>query len=173
MEWIEIGTVSKPHGIRGAVSIVCSPDHFGVFGVGMQLRLVLQAGGTRTVEIAAVRGTDARPILEFVDLTDRNEAALIRGAKLTVEREALPALEEDEWFHSDLVGCEVFANGALVGVVDRVLPLPANDVLAIKRPAASELLVPLVRDAVPVVDVAAKRVELAPSYVESPEDVAG
>ena len=47
-----------------------------------------------------------------------------------------------------------------VGVVARVLPLPANEVLEVRREGSRDLLVPLVRDAVRAVDVEARVVDV-------------
>jgi 16S rRNA processing protein RimM len=52
-----------------------------------------------------------------------------------------------------------------VGEVLRMVPLPSCEALEVARPDGGELLVPMVRDAIRSVDVAARRVEIDLSFL--------
>ena len=110
--------------------------------------------------IARRAGTDARPIVRLEDVAARDAAEALRGQPLLVPREALPALDEDEYWAHELEGCAVVDGDAPVGVVRRMLTLPSVDVLEVERDGAGDLLVPLVRDAVRAVDVAGRRIDV-------------
>jgi 16S rRNA processing protein RimM len=105
-------------------------------------------------------GHDARLILRVEGCVDRDGAAALRGQELFVPREAAPPLGADEWWAEDLEGCAVHAGERVVGTVRRLLGLPSCEVLEVAREGAPDLLVPLVSDAVPTVDVAARRIEI-------------
>ena len=85
----------------------------------------------------------------------------LRGERLLVARRAAPALEADEWWAADLEGCAVHDGPRDVGTVLRLTALPSCDVLEVDRGDGDRpMLVPLVRDAVRSVDVAARRIDV-------------
>jgi 16S rRNA processing protein RimM len=111
-------------------------------------------------EIVRRAGTDERPILRLAGHDGREAAEALRGHELLVHRTAAPALEEDEWYAEDLEGCRVVDGTAEVGQVRRLVALPSCEALEVQRPGESDLLVPLVRDAVRSVDVNAGVVDV-------------
>ena len=77
-------------------------------------------------------------------------------------RTALPATQDDEFYHADLIGLDArWDDGAALGRVLAVHNYGAGDVLEIARDGAPSLMVPFTRDAVPSVDVAARCVTVA------------
>jgi 16S rRNA processing protein RimM len=86
-----------------------------------------------------------------------------RGATLTVPRESLPALEEDEYYSFQLVGLAVEEEGGRVlGRVRQVLDYPANDVLELD----SGVSLPMVEACVRQVDVAGGRIVVAAGFAD-------
>jgi 16S rRNA processing protein RimM len=122
----------------------------------------------RTVRIAGQEhlitrraGLDARPIIRLEGFDSRELAETLRGQEIQVLREQAPALEVDEYWADDLVGCAVRDGRTEVGVVRRLLVLPSCEVLEVERsPDGGELLVPLVRDAVRTVDVEGRLIDI-------------
>ncbi len=111
--------------------------------------------GDVTTAIVRRSGTKAKPILRLEAFTSRTAIEAVRGEPLWVEREDLPPLEEDEFYADDLVGLRVVDGDREVGVVDRVRELPSCEVLEV-----GELLIPLVDDAVRLVDLDAGVIEV-------------
>ena len=73
-----------------------------------------------------------------------------------------PGLDEDDYHVLQLVGCQAYlVDGDLLGEVSEVLNLPGQDVLSIKT-ESGEILIPFVRQLVPVVDIKAKRMTVIP-----------
>jgi len=152
---LHAGRVGRAHGLDGS------------FYVTQPRAALLEAGrtllvGDREDEIVRRAGTEARPILRLASCTTRAAADALRGTDLHIPRAAAPALEEDEWWPEQLEGCTVHDGAHEVGVVRRLRALPSCEVLEVARPkgAGGELLVPLIRDAVRVVDVEARRIEI-------------
>ncbi len=88
----------------------------------------------------------------------REQAEALKGTRLYAPRDRLPPLEEDEFYHADLIGLAVFdAGGVRIGTVRAVLDHGAGDILEIVRPGGRDLLLPFTRAAVPTIDVAARR----------------
>lgn len=147
---IEVGRIGKPHGLDGSVTLT---GHGGT--VPMALGTEVEVGG-RPATIVGRKGTDERPIVRFDIAASREGAQELRGQPVTVPVSALPEPDEDEFFHVDLIGCEVWCGGRCVGAVRSVHTYPANDVLELE---SGEML-PFVDDAVDAVDVVARRIEL-------------
>ena len=106
-------------------------------------------------------GTDARPILRLEGHAGREAAEALRGAQLAVRVADAPPLGEGEYWAHELEGCAVVDGSRPVGRVRRMVALPSCEALDVERPdGGPELLVPLVRDAVRSVDVAARRIDV-------------
>ena len=121
--------------------------------------MLLPLGGSVRIgeadrEIVRRAGTEDRLILRLDGVDDRPGVEALRGADLMVARTAAPPLEPGEYWAEDLEGCRVVtAEGRELGVVEGLRALPSCEVLEV-----GELLVPMVGDAVRVVDIAARRI---------------
>lgn len=88
-------------------------------------------------------------IARFAEVTDRSSAEQLRGTVLTVTRSALPALEEGEFYLSDLLDLAVETDaGEPVGRVCAVENFGATDIVEIEKPDGKRFMVPLTRQAV-------------------------
>lgn len=152
--WLHAGRVGRPHGLDGSFHVV--EVNAGLLGSVDSLTV---AG--RELEIVRRAGTLSRPILRLEGSEDRGAAETLRGSELLVPRDAAPDLEEDEWWAEDLIGCAVHDGGRAVGTVRRMLELPSCEVLEVAREGGGgDLLVPLITDAVRVVDTGARTIEI-------------
>lgn len=115
-----------------------------------------------------VTGQGKGVVLARIDgVTERAEAAALRGTRLYLPRAALPAPAADEYYYADLVGLTVeLPDGSVVGTVRAVDNYGAGDILdvAMRRPEGSgaTVTVPFTRAAVPVVDLEAGRIVVRP-----------
>jgi 16S rRNA processing protein RimM len=144
--WLRAGVVGRAHGLDGSFHV--AEPVATLLELGGEVRL-----GDARRQIVRLAGHEARPILRLEGCDDRTAAEALRGQELLVARDAAPELEEDEWWATDLEGCAVRDGSREVGVVARLMALPSCEVLEVSRPAAPDLLVPLVTDAVRDVDL--------------------
>jgi 16S rRNA processing protein RimM len=161
---VRIGSVGRPHGLEGAFHVVAPTDRLRLLEPG---RTVLVEGVEREIEWRA--GTPAKPLLRLAGVAHRCAAEQLRGSALEVSHEQFGALEEGQHLVRDLIGCAVTDGERRVGVVRDVLNLPSVDCLAVERedaPPGQELLVPLVRDAVRLLDLGARRVDVDLAFME-------
>ena len=165
---VVVGRIGRPQGIKGEVTVeVRTDDPEARFAPGATL---LSDDGPLTV--AQSRDHSGKLVVLFDGVADRNDAELLRGRVLQVDARTLPPLDdEDEYYDSQLIGLDVEqSDGTCLGTVLDVLHLPQGDVLAVERPTrlttpkGPELLIPFVKEMVPVVDLAGHRV-----VVELPE----
>ena len=152
---IVIGAVGRAHGLDGFVHLV---GHGGT--VPLEPGTAVRVGDTDTT-IAARKGTDDRPLVRFALADSRAAADELRGRDVTVPAAALPATGDDEFFHVDLIGCEVRCDGRPVGTVAAVHEYPANDVLELD----SGEMIPFVDEVVQAVDIPARALTLADGFV--------
>jgi 16S rRNA processing protein RimM len=157
------GRVGRAHGLDGSIHV--TQPRASLLDAGR----VLMVDG-HGEEIVRRAGTDARPIIRLASCTSRTAAEALRGRDLLVARADAPPLEEDEWWPEELEGCRVHDGDREVGVVRAMRPLPSCEVLEIARAGGGDdLLVPLIRDAVRTVDVAARRIEIDLAFLGEDE----
>jgi 16S rRNA processing protein RimM len=164
---LSVATLTKLHGVRGELKLRAEPEHVELLrdlaerGDTITLRSA-ERGDEYEVTFAHVRGHESAPIVAIDGVDDRSAAEEFRGMQVLVARELLPEPEEGEFFIADLVGCEVFdaASGARVGRSTKAESLPANVVVTIQLDSGASVLAPLADVALPVVDVAARRIEV-------------
>ena len=86
----------------------------------------------------------------------------MKGTQLFVAREKLPAPDEEEFYHADLIGLEAQdSEGRVIGKVGSVHNFGAGDVIEISRPDGDHLLLAFTRETVPVIDIPGGRIVVA------------
>jgi len=156
---LELGVVARAHGLHGAVKVqLHNPASTAL--EGMKQILLADGAGERLLGIRVLGNSGGSVVLEVEGVADRDAAEALRGARLLIDREALPALEEGEYYWQDLLGCQVEReDGRALGEVAEVFSAGASDVLVV-RDGEVERLVPLVDDWVTEVDLAARRIRV-------------
>lgn len=153
----QIGVVTRPHGLRGEVKVRPETDDPARFDTLDHVLLGADSERARSFRIEGVRFQAMRVgtavVLTLEGITDRESAQDLSGLAVWVEESALPPLDEDEVFVSDLVGLEVWeGTDRMAGVVADVLDLPAQPVLVVRRTSGGDALVPFVPDLIEAVD---------------------
>jgi 16S rRNA processing protein RimM len=156
---LSAGRVGRAHGLDGSFYVTGARPR--LLTLGAELRI---AGLTAVIVRRA--GTDRRPIVRVRGVEDRAGAEALRGQTLTVAAADAPPLAEGEWWSHELEGCVVLDGEHRVGTVTRMIELPSCEALEVAREAGGPLLVPMVKDAIRSVDVAAGRIDVNMSFVE-------
>ena len=162
-----IGVSAQAHGVKGELKVTPltdAPD----FYAGARAVFLDTAQGLRGFPGARLRFSGRQWIVSLEGIQDRDAAESFRGATLLVEDVALRPLALDEYFHHDLIGCQVVTiAGRPVGRVSAVVETGANEVLAVERGGQS-LMVPMTGEVIKQVDVVAQiiRIEPLPGLLE-------
>jgi 16S rRNA processing protein RimM len=112
-------------------------------------------------------GTDERPVIRLEGCETREAAEALHGRPLLVAVQDAPPLEPGEWWAHELEGLAVTDGSQAVGIVRRMRELPSVEVLEVERPDGSELLVPMVGDAIRELDVAGRRVDIDLGFLDA------
>ena len=101
----------------------------------------------------------------------KEEADALRGTQLFAERDHLPSLPDDEFYHADLIGLSVYdTGGVLLGMVKTVQNHGADDLLELQLAGTSATtFLPFTKAGVPTVDLASGRIVADPPHGVLPE----
>lgn len=151
-EFLRIGVVTSPHGVRGEVRVYPTTDEISRFSeVGT---LLLSKEGVRSLRtVESVKHLKDMVVLKLSGIGSVEEAEEYRNAELLIHREQSSPLKEGQYFIGDLLGLRAFReDGTEAGVVEDVLKTRANSVLVIRKPDGKELLLPVIPECVLSVD---------------------
>ncbi|HEY5048540.1 MAG TPA: ribosome maturation factor RimM [Rhizomicrobium sp.] len=163
---ILLAVVIGAQGLRGEVRVKTfaqTPDRLRAYGP-------LHANDGRIFEIASMRPLKSDiAVVHFEGVQTREAAESLRGVELHVSRDVLPAPEENEFYHADLIGLRAEdVQGRLIGEVRAIHNFGAGDVIEIARADGGNLFLPFTRDTVPAVEPETGRLVM----VEPPDDEA-
>jgi 16S rRNA processing protein RimM len=155
-----VGRVGRPHGIRGQVAVNAETDFAEdrfTTGAAFWTR-----GGDEQLTVATVRFQNGKPIVGFAGIASPEDAERLRGLELRMPEELLRPLEAGVYYHHQLEGCVVeTAAGERVGTVARIDGGTGGSLLVIDGPRG-EVLIPLALDICVAIDIAARRIVVAP-----------
>lgn len=143
MKTIELGYVTRPHGIRGELKVKLHFEQSHVLFEVPRVLLTKGEGEPKPYEIAVARRAGKTVLLALTGVATRDAAEDLQGARVHIDRSQLPALEGDEYYLVDVVGCEVLGPAGPVGVVRAVEAHPTVDSLVISTPDGRTLVQPL------------------------------
>jgi len=147
-----MGRVAGSYGVRGWIKIVPGG---GVLDALPQVARWWVGGEPYRVDEARVHS--ATVVAKLQGIETREQALALKGAAVSVEREALPQAEEGRYYLADLIGLEVVnEQGERLGTVKQWITNGAQDVMEIAGERTR--LIPWVPAIVKEVDLAARRV---------------
>lgn len=135
---VTLAAIAGAHGVRGEVHLKLFAE--SITSIARYGKV--QIGG-RDYRLVSVRPSGPGAVARFAEVGDRNAAEALRGELVTVGRDALPPLEDGEYYHADLIGlpCET-TEGEPLGVVAAVENFGAGDILEVEQPGGRLAMVP-------------------------------
>jgi 16S rRNA processing protein RimM len=161
-----VARIGAAHGVRGAVKLwTFTEDPLAVKRYGP----LTTKDGTRQFEVATAREAKGHLVATLKGIATREEVERLNGIELYIAREKLPATDEDEYYHADLIGlAAVNAADEPIGRVIAIHNFGAGDIIEIAPPHGATMLLPFTNAVVPTVDLAGGRV-----VIELPQQVDG
>ena len=167
---VEVGRVLGAWGVKGGIKVKAfAADPQALFSTK---RWFIQPPETARPVVAAfawptlLRVVQAREqgdllVATVQELSDRDAAEALKGARIFVPRTSFPTPDEDEFYWVDLIGLEVFnRSGVALGRVLGLIETGPHCVLRIQNDdtEADECLIPFVGAYVDTVDMAGRRI---------------
>jgi 16S rRNA processing protein RimM len=156
-----VGAIAGAFGVKGDVrlkSFTAAPEDIAAYGP------LSSEDGSRSFEVSLTGQTKNALVATLSGVRTKEEADALRGMRLYVDRARLPEPDEDEFYHADLIGLEVYdTGGTLLGRVKSVQNHGASDLLELHGAGlTSTVLLPFTREVVPTVDLGAGRIVADP-----------
>lgn len=160
-ELLLIGQFTMPHGVRGQMklhAITDQPAHLG------RVKTIFVGEALKPYKLQrAAEHKAGTMIVTLVEVTTRDEAETLRGKEVYIRQQDAAPLADDEYFLHDLPGLRVeTVAGELLGSVKEVIETGANEVLVVIRPEGGEVLIPMIKDVVKQLDIAAGLIVIDP-----------
>jgi 16S rRNA processing protein RimM len=164
-EYMIVGRVMKPFGVRGDVKVLPITDRPERYN-DLSFVFIQKGDGFEKLEIERVRLHGGHVCFKPLAFSSREEAAVLTGELLYIDREHAAAIEEGSYYVYDLVGCTVkTSDGKVLGVLREIQNAGSCDVyvvIAADDGAHGELLIPAISDVVKKIDVRAKEIVIEP-----------
>ena len=158
-----LAQIGAAHGIRGEVRI----KPFGDADMLDRYGPLYDAQG-RSYEITAMRPQKTVLVVRFRGIDSREAAETLNGVELFVDRSALPAPEEDEFYLSDLIGLQtVSPEGEMLGKVVEVHDFGAGDILEVRLANGKSELFAFTRENFPDIRIAQGEITFVPPQTVS------
>lgn len=140
--WIGLGEVSAVFGVKGWIKVIAyTAERANILNYNPWC---LQRQN-EYVEYEVIDGCchGKRIVVKLNTVDSREDAALLIGSKIVIDRAQLAPLRSDEFYWADLVGLEVVTvSNEVLGAVEYLMETGANDVLVIK--GERERLIPFI-----------------------------
>ena len=171
-DFVLLGVVTGVRGLKGDLrikSFTADPEDLGAYGP------LWDEAGEVSYRVKVTGVAKGHLIARIKGVSNRTAAETLKGLKLHISRSALPDPEEDEFYHSDLIGLQaVTTSGEVLGTVSAVEDFGAGDVLEVASGPYKGLVVPFTKEVVPEVDLEKGAVTVDPpdGLLEPPENEA-
>ena len=129
-EIILIGILKKPRGLKGDILIDCFLKDHLKFEYFTNVFV-----GPKKLEysIEKIKFKGNKVIIKFTQFDDLESIEDLIGKKIFIKRNQLPELDEDTWYHHDLIGLKVKdANDKYIGNIKALYNFGAGDIVEIE-----------------------------------------
>lgn len=147
-----VGAIAGSFGVKGEVrlkSFCADPEAIATYGA------LSDEAGVQSWTIKITRPVKGGFAARLGGVIRKEDADALRGTRLYAPRAALPDLDDDEYYYTDLIGLDVMdTGGVFLGRVKSVLNHGASDLLEVAAPGQKQpVLLPFTQANVPTVDL--------------------
>ncbi len=141
-DWIVIGRFGKVHGLKGLISVISFTDPIENILDYEPLHITLKRSWC-PIKLLQKQISGDKVLVQVENYLTREDVSLLTNMEIAVPREALPKLDENEYYLHDLVGLKVYnLQDEFLGTVTEILPTGAHDVIVIS--GAIRILIPFI-----------------------------
>lgn len=152
MEYIKIGFIKKPHGVRGELKVLPLTDVAGRFKKIKKIYFERETG-FRSAELVSVKIASDEVIIKLAECSSKDDAEKYRNLYVWIERADAVALDEWEFYSQDVIGLDVYFQDKKIGKIVDLLNSGANDNIEISLEDGKSFYYPFIRTFIDEVDV--------------------
>lgn len=156
-----VGVITAVNGVKGYVKIRSFTERPSDIA---NFTSVYDPETSRKFKVRLVSEKKDYLIAAIEGINNRNEAELLRNTKLYINRNELPSVNQEEYYHIDLIGMQALSeDGIVIGIVKNVVNFGAGDILEFYDTSSEKTLYyPFTKQFVPVVSVLNRNLVLKP-----------
>ena len=157
-----LGKVVGFFGLKGVLKVAPATNNPSLFLNIKQVTFRLPGDKEETAAVSKVRLNKKLIELQLADYQTRTSVEHLLHAQVLVEPSQIANLADNEWWLKDLIGMKVFTTeGSFIGTVCDALGKDGQFLEIRKAEGEGDtILVPFVRQLVPVVDIKAGKIEV-------------
>lgn len=153
-----VGRLGRPHGIKGWMKLYSYTDPLeNIFNYPTWF-IQPDHNSSNTISVEEWKAQDTSLLVKIIGCDTPEDAKLYTNREISIPREFLPEIPDDEYYWTDLEGLTVIRkpDQATLGIVDHLFETGANDVMVVK--GDKEELIPFIKSVIIDVDLKAKTI---------------
>jgi 16S rRNA processing protein RimM len=163
MENLATGVIRTSHGIKGYVKVHMFSEEISHISIGQEI-LLKKGALEKTAVIEDISQSGGEPLIKFDFIRNPEDGRQYSGWEIWIPRTLCSPLQEGEYYQADIIGCDVFSEGNLVGSVVSVIDGAQAPLIEISTPDGVRL-VPFMSQYVAEVNIEARKLTLAVSWI--------
>ena len=149
--FLVVGKLRRPHGLHGAILMDMLTDFPERLIPGKIVYLGIEFN---PIIIGSIRNHGRSFLVNFENLTKREDVDSLRNQYVHVRTEDCPPLPEGEYYHHQLIGLSVIdEQGNALGTFNAILETGANDVYIIRPQEGPDILLPAIESVIQKIDL--------------------
>ncbi len=157
MELLEIGRITRSHGLDGRVKVLSYLESQDVLDNLTEVSVGRRVQEAVTFPLDSVQTGRECFILKLGGIEDKDAASRLVGSSLWVPLKKMKKLPDGEYYWREIIGLQVFTEeGRILGKIESVFPTGSNDVY-VCRGNEKEILLPAIDDVVRKIDMERRR----------------
>lgn len=163
-DYVVIGDITKPHGIRGDICLKTTVESFETLACAETLSVRCGSGSLMPIRLVSWRWHKNTILLSLKESTDRTTAETFRGCEVLVHEADLPELSDNELYLHSIPGLTVYLeDNTLLGVITDILTPAGQEIWVIDAShSGQEVLFPVAQEFIRSINPEEKSVIIAP-----------
>lgn len=165
-EYLNIGSVRGPHGLKGIVCVNVITDIESRFTPGNGLFIEENGLLKKTEVLSYSRYKEHTALVSLKGIDSIEKAEVLTGAGLFIEKktaeETRSNLKNNEFYFFDLIGLDVRVKDENIGTVSDIIEGGSGHIIEIEMKDGKKVLVPFVDEMVDTSRINERRIDITP-----------
>ncbi len=163
MNEIAIGKIRTSHGVKGFLKVLSfsgQTEHF----LKLKEFVLKKNGHTKTFNVESIKASGSTVFVKLKGIESPEVGKTYSGWEIWTDRKSAAPLEADEYYLTDLNGCDIVNSGKVLGTIIGISENRVNDLLEVKTEKGT-YIVPFKDEYIGDVDIESRRIELKADWL--------